>query len=136
MVILIDTNILLDYLLKREPFYYESRQVIKLCSTENIQGCIALHTITTMWYILRKIPEDKRRTLLKSICELLQVVGTTHKEVVNALNTSEFKDFEDCIQTKCAKTSKSDYIITRNKSDFEYSEITVLTPKDFLDMVK
>ncbi len=136
MVLLIDANIVLDYLLKRAPFYDDARQVMQLCSKENITGCIALHTVTAMWYILRKVPEDTRRTALRSICELLQVVGTTHDEVISALDTVEFKDFEDCIQTKCAKTAKADYVVTRNTADFERSEIPVLTPKELLKIVE
>ena len=135
MVLLIDTNIVLDYLLKRTPFYDEAKSIMQLCSQDNVSGCIALHTVTTIWYILRKIPEDTRRTALKSICELLQVVGTTHEEVLNAIDTAEFKDFEDCIQTKCAKTAGADYVITRNNSDFSRSEIPVRTPQELLDEV-
>lgn len=70
---------------------------------------------------------------MKSICELLQVVGTTHGEVINAIDDSAFKAFEDCIQTKCAKTAEADYVITRNKLDFEHFEIPVLMPKELLD---
>ena len=132
MVLLLDTNIVLDYLLKRDSFYEEAKKVMEKCSEDGINGCIALHTITTMWYILRKVPDDQRRTALKSICELLEVVGTTHDEVVKALDMTSFKDFEDCIQTKCAKTAKADYVITRNKSDFTESEIPVLTPQEWL----
>jgi len=136
MVLLLDINIILDYLLKREEFYYNAKRIIEKCSDENINGCIALHTITTLWYLLRKVPDDRRRFALKSICELLQIVGTTHDEVVKALDTPEFKDFEDCIQTKCAKTAKADYIITRNKQDFSESEIPVLTPQEWLELQK
>lgn len=133
MVLLIDTNIVLDYLLKREPFYEDAKCVIELCTQSDVSGSIALPTVTNLWYILRKVPEQTRRAALKSICELLQVVGTTHEEVINAIDHSAFKDFEDCIQTKCAKTAGADYIITRNKPDFEHSEITVLTPKELFD---
>lgn len=135
MVLLIDTNIVLDYLLKREPFYDDAKCVMRLCSEESICGCIALHTITTIWYILRKIPDATRRAALKSICGLLQIVATTHEEVINALNTVEFEDFEDCIQTKCAKNAGADYIVTRNKSDFEHSEVPVVTPKELVDSI-
>ena len=70
MVLLIDTNIILDYLLKR---------ILALCSQNDVSGCIALPTVTNLWYILRKVPEHTRRVALKSICELLEVVGTTHE---------------------------------------------------------
>lgn len=133
MVLLIDANIVLDYLLKREPFYSNSQKVMEICSSESVDGCIALHTVTTLWYILRKVPDEQRRTALRSICDLLNVVGTTHDEVVNAINESDFKDFEDCIQTKCAKTAHADYIITRNIDDFKLSEVAVLTPQELIE---
>ena len=136
MVLLIDANIVLDFLLKREPFYSDSKKVMELCSRDDVDGCIALHTVTTMWYILRKIPDEQRRAALRSVCDLLEVVGTTHDEVVAALDNAEFKDFEDCIQTKCAMTAKADYIITRNTDDFKLSDVTVLTPQELIERVK
>lgn len=136
MVLLVDVNIVLDYLLKREPFYSDSKKVIELCSEENVTGCIALHTVTTIWYILRKIPDEQRRKALRSICDLLEVVGTSHDEVIAAIERTDFKDFEDCIQTKCAKTANADYIITRNTDDFKLSEIVVLTPQELIQKSK
>ena len=133
MVLLIDANIVLDYLLKREPFFSDAKKVIEICSYESVDGCIALHTVTTLWYILRKVPDEQRRTALRSICNLLSVTGTTHDEVVKAIDTVDFKDFEDCIQTKCAKTAQADYIITRNPDDFNLSEVAVLTPQELIE---
>ena len=133
MVLLIDANIILDYLLKREPFYDDAKRILALCSRNDVSGCIALPTVTNLWYILRKVPEQTRRAALKSICELLEVVGTTHEEVVKAIDTAAFRDFEDCIQSKCAKSNAVDYIITRNISDFTQSEIPVKTPQELLD---
>ena len=114
MVVLIDANIIL----KREPFYADAQKVMQLCSTETVDGYIALHTITTIWYLLRKLPDAVRRNALTAICNLLQVTGTTHEEVLHAIQMTTFKDFEDCIQSKCAKSANADYIITRNVSDF------------------
>lgn len=132
MVLLLDTNIVLDYLLKGEGFYEDAKKIMIKCSEDEVDGCIALHTVTTMWYILRKVPDDLRRSVLRSICDLLRVVGTTHEEVVKAIDTPAFKDFEDCIQIKCAKTPKAEYVITRNKFDFAESVIPVLTPQEWL----
>ena len=132
MILLIDTNIILDFLLKRSPFYESAKEIMRICSREDVNGIAALHTITNIWYILRKLPDETRRSVLISICELLHVVGTSHSEVVNALKTSGFKDFEDCVQTKCAQSSGADYIITRNKVDFELSDVPVLTPDELM----
>ncbi|MFR4838467.1 PIN domain-containing protein, partial [Ruminococcus callidus] len=127
-------GIALDYILKREPFYADAQKVMQLCSTETVDGYIALHTITTIWYLLRKLPDAVRRNALTAICNLLQVTGTTHEEVLHAIQMTTFKDFEDCIQSKCAKSTNADYIITRNVSDFLESEIPVLTPQAFCSM--
>ena len=135
MVVLIDTNILLDYILKREPFYEDAKKVMEICSSDMADGCIALHTVTTVWYLLRKLPEETKRAALKAVCELLQVVGTSHDEVLKAIESADFKDFEDCIQSKCAKTANAEHIITRNALDFEASEIPALTPQDFLALM-
>ena len=105
------------------------------CSDEKIQGCIALQTVTDLWNILRRVPDASRRSALRSICELLEVVGTAHDEVISAIEMAQFKDFEDCVQTKCAKASKADYIVTRNVSDFQFSEIPVLSPEDALRII-
>ena len=132
MVVLIDTNILLDYILNREPFYEDAQRIMEICSTNKADGCIALHTVTTVWYLLRKFPEETKRAALKAVCELFQVVGTSHDEVLKAINTSDFKDLEDCIQSKCAKTANAEHIITRNVQDFKFSEIPAITPQEFL----
>ena len=107
-----------------------------LCSGEQADGCIALHTLTTIWYILRKADDVQRRQALRSLCELLEVVGTTHDEVVAAINQDDFKDFEDCVQSKCAKTAKADYIVTRNAGDFTFSEVPVLSPHELTERLR
>lgn len=91
MVVLIDANIILDYILKREPFYAAAQKVMQLCSTETVDGYIALHTITTIWYLLRKLPDAVRRNALTAICNLLQVTGTTHEEVLHAIQMTTLK---------------------------------------------
>ena len=132
MVLLVDTNVILDFILKREPFYDDANAVLTLCSKSDNVGLIALHSVTNIFYILRKMPDELRRRKLSDICCILEVVGTSHSEVISAIENSAFKDFEDCIQTKCAKTARADYIISRNKSDFLLSEVPVLTPQEFI----
>ena len=134
MVLLIDINTILDYLLRREPFYVPAKKVMELCSKGSIDGHIALHTVTTIWYLLRKTPAEQRRAALRSICELLTVVGTSHEEVAKAIDDSNFKDFEDCIQSKCAKAANADYIVTRNADDYKFSEIPAVSPEDILKL--
>ena len=53
--ILVDTNVLLDYLLTREPFYKDAKNVILACVDGKVKGCIAAHSVTNMFFILRKV---------------------------------------------------------------------------------
>ena len=134
-VLLIDSNVVLDFLLRREPFYDSSKRVMRLCTDEYVDGYVALHSLTTIWYLLRNKPDSERRSSLKTVCELLEVVGTTHDEIVNAIDMTEFRDFEDCVLSKCAKAAGADYIVTRNKSDFTYSEIPAVTPDELFSLL-
>lgn len=132
MVVLVDTNVIIDFLITREPFYQAASEVISRCANRELTGYIAFHSIPNLWYILRKIPEDKRRAWLLDICHFLQVTGTSHEEVIRAIKMREFHDFEDCLQDRCAKNIDAQYIITRNVDDYINSEIPAILPEDFL----
>lgn len=104
MVVLIDTNILLNYITNREDSYLEqSIKIVELCAKGRISGCIAFHTLSTLWYVLRKREDKERRSILKDICEIFIVTAASQKEILDAIEKDTFKDFEDCLQDKCAK---------------------------------
>lgn len=132
MVVLVDTNVIIDYLMTREPFYRASAEVIKKCANKEIIGYIAFHSIPNLWYILRKVPEDKRREWIMDVCSFLRVAGASHEEVVRAINMKDFADFEDCLQDRCAIGVNALYIITRNTMDFAHSKVQAILPEDFL----
>ena len=98
---------------------------------------MAAHFIPNMFYILRKdFSDEERREILLSLSELIPVVSVDHAKVVSALQRKSFADFEDCLQSECAKEIGAAYIITRNVDDFVLSEIAAITPADFLDVLK
>ena len=136
MLVLIDTNIVLDILEKRLPFYESSNDVLSLCTSKKIKGCIALHSVSNIFYILRKrySVEDRRRLLL-GILNFLQIANASHENVRHALERNDFPDFEDCLQDECASQNHADYIITRNIDDFLNSNIPAITPSDFLKRI-
>ncbi len=135
MVALINTNVVIDFLATREPFCEASSSVIAKCANGEMAGYIALHSISNLWYILRKTPEDKRRKWLSDICECLWVAGASHEEVVKAIRMEEFMDFEDCLQDRCAEGVGADFIITRNVKDFGNSAVPAVSPEQFLEIV-
>lgn len=136
MLVLFDTNIILDVLEKRLPFYDSSKSVLESCVYGDVTGYIALHSISNLFYILRKrYSAADRRRLLLDILDLLQVAGTDHKSVRNALQREDFSDFEDCLQDECAKQIHADYIVTRNTNDFSTSDIPAILPDDLLKIL-
>ncbi len=136
MLVLFDTNIILDILEKRLPFYDSSKSVLESCASGNVTGYIALHSISNIFYILRKrYSTADRRKLLLGILDLLQVTGADHESVRNALQREDFFDFEDCLQDECAKQIHANYIVTRNTDDFSMSDIPAIIPDDMLKIL-
>lgn len=137
MVLLIDTNIILDCLTNREPFAEESRQILYCCVEKKVKGYVAAHSITNIFYILRKhFSSSERKKMLHELCEFIEICGLQKTQLINALANEEFDDLEDCIQSECAKSIQADYIITRNAKDFAHSSVRAVPPKEFLKMIE
>ena len=131
--ILIDTNVLLDYLLTREPFYEDAKNIILSCADGKVKGCIAAHSISNMFFILRKdYTTEERREVLSNLCLLFDVEGIDKDKLLAGLENEDFSDFEDCLQMECAKAYGADYIVTRNVADYATSEVVAIEPKDYL----
>jgi len=133
MVVLIDTNVLLDYLETREPYFEDSYHVLLLCAEEKAEGYMAFHSVPNIFYIMRRTHDrESRRELFNEICNILTVAGASHEKIVDAINREDFPDLEDCLQVQCAREIQADYIVTRNVNDFAHSEIEAVTPKEFI----
>lgn len=133
--ILVDTNILLDYLLTREPFYEDAKKVVLTCTEGETEGCIAAHSISNMFYILRKDYDVKdRREILTNLCTIFDVEGIDKVKLLSGLQNENFSDFEDCLQMECAKAYNAEYIVTRNVDDYRSSEVKAILPKDYLKL--
>lgn len=133
--ILVDTNVLLDYLLTREPFYEDAVKIIHACVDGEVKGCIAAHSISNMFFILRKDYDAKeRREILCGLCSIFDVEGIDKSKLLSGLQNEDFSDFEDCLQMECAKAYGAEYIVTRNVNDYKMSEIKAILPKDYLKL--
>lgn len=136
MKVLLDTNIILDYLLKREPFYADAKRIFDSC-LYSIDGLVTPHSLIDIFYMLSERTDSSeeycRSTILK-LKTVLYVVSETDSTVFLAIKNNDFKDFEDSIQHECAIFADADYIITRNAKDFSASKILVLSPADFFDI--
>lgn len=133
MVILVDTNIIIDFLKNREPYAENAKKIIFMCAQKKMSGYLAAHTIPNLFYILRKeFSQEERRTFIVSLCDIFMISGITKEKIVSAAQNSEFVDFEDCLQEECAFESMADYIVTRDVSDYRTSRIKAITPEELL----
>ena len=136
MRVLVDTNVVLDYIAKREPYAEQAYNIVKMCADREIDGCIAAHTILNLFFILRKeLSVDERKATIRKLCRVFTVVGVDILKIMSALENNSFEDFEDCVQHECAVDFGSDYIITRNIPDFAGGNIKAIAPSDFLGIV-
>lgn len=137
MLILIDTNVLLDVIARREPYVIFSEKVIDLCRQEIINGAIAGHSVLNAMYVLRKnFTLEERKEIFLSLCEFLYVESVDFGKIIQALKDDDFSDFEDCLQMQCALSLRADYIVTRNVKDFAVSDIPAVTPEEFLNILE
>jgi len=133
--VLIDTNIILDIALQRDPFFEDADQIFGKIDDDVIKGFVSASSITDIYYVSRKsCGREKTIAFIRELIDILEVLSVAKATIINALNT-DFKDFEDAVQYCVADMNRIDVIVTRNKSDFELSAIEVCTPKELLKMI-
>ncbi|MCG6154053.1 type II toxin-antitoxin system VapC family toxin [Leptospira bandrabouensis] len=132
----LDSDIIIDYLYAREPFFQESVQLISLIENKQIKGSISSLIVWNIFYILAKYTNEKTaRELIKEFITIIEIIPIDEKIINQGINSS-IKDFEDSIQYFAAKSKKIEYIITRNKKDYPDGEIKPLSPMEFLTIFK
>lgn len=134
--IVVDTNIIMDVLYERHPFFEDSKKILDLCLKNQIHGYVAVHTIPTIWYLLRKTTTNiECRNILKDILSYLDIASISKRHVLDAIKREDFSDFEDCLQDECATNVQADYIVTRNKKDFNLSKVPVYLPSELVQVI-
>ena len=131
MKILLDTNVVLDIALARQPFCQTAEKILDASDFDRIHLFITASSATDLYYVLRK--EKGREIGLRFIKRLLECVDACNvdEKILIAALTSHFLDFEDAVQNASAVESDIDIIVTRNKADYRTSQLTVLTPDEF-----
>ena len=132
MRILVDTNILLDVLDARKDFYEHSAEIWTLIETGSIEGYISAISFNNINYIIaRKYSAKKAHQVMVLLRDIFKVVALT-PQIINQAIDSSFSDFEDALQYFSAVHAQADWIISRNVKDFRKSDISVLTPTEFI----
>ncbi|HMW95599.1 MAG TPA: PIN domain-containing protein, partial [Chitinophagales bacterium] len=128
--VLIDTDVILDFLFDRKPFSDDASRILSLCESKQIQGFVTAIILSNIYYLLKKTAKhEKVIESLKALMNILDIVTTDKTTVLNALN-SEFKDFEDALQNFSAEKNKEiKIIITRNIKDYKSSNLSIMQPE-------
>ncbi len=128
--IFLDTNFLIDYLL-RDEFKQQSRRFLEEGIKRNYKFYVSFLSVANFAYIVRKLPKDELCKHILTICELFEIVENNVTHIKQALQLLS-KDFEDSLQYEAALENGCEIIITRNEKDFKFSEITVCSASDYL----
>jgi len=137
MTILIDTDVLIDFLINRGTFTKNAREIIQKSQEKTINAFLAAHSITNIFYVLRKIyPISERKQRLMDLCRFISVVDIGYELISKALENNNFDDMEDCLQAECAGAVNAEYIITRNIEDYVHSKVPAILPEIFLKKLK
>jgi len=132
----LDTNVVIDLLAKREPFYRSAAQLFSLADKMKLQLCVSALSFANINYILlkEKKPEEAR-LILRKLKLLVEVISLDDRIIGLSLNDVDFKDYEDALQYYSALENGANVIITRNLKDFQKSKIPVLTAEQYLQRI-
>jgi predicted nucleic acid-binding protein len=133
MKVLVDTNVILDVLLHRVPFYEDSRAVYDLVERRQISGCVSSSAMTDIFYLLYKAHKNAHTvySLMDDIARLFTIAPVLERTIRDALSL-RWKDFEDAVQFTAAREIVAAYIITRNMTGYENAAIPCVSPAGFI----
>lgn len=133
MKILVDTNVILDVLLKREPFYHDSVKVLNLSGKGDVDLFVSASAITDIYYIANQTIKNKLeiKTLLSRLLKVVSVASVSEDIIKNALELP-WKDFEDSVQYSVALLQEMEGIVTRNPNDYKEAKIDIWMPEELL----
>ena len=135
MKLLIDTNVVLDVLLRREPFFRTAAEVLNLTQRDEVWEYVSASAITDIYYIANKQLKDRAavRNLLERLLKIVSVAAVSEQEIRNALNLT-WADFEDSVQYSVALLNEMDGIVTRNPDDYQEANMRIWLPEQALEL--
>lgn len=133
----IDTNILIDLLSRREPFFEDAAALFSMADKKEFELSVSSLTIANTGYVLLKqMDSNEAKSVLRKLRLILNVLPMDDKIIDLALNDDTFNDFEDGIQYFTAIENEQDVIITRNLKDFRNSKLPAMTAKQFIESLE
>ena len=135
MKVMVDTNVVLDVLLGREPFLRPAVEVFRLIEESRIDAFICATTVTTVDYLLvMSLPKSDARSALRRLISLFEI-ATVNRPVIERALESKIQDFEDAVLDEAGQMAGADFVITRNTKDFTGSSLKVCDPDEFIALL-
>lgn len=135
--VLLDTNIVIDLLAKREPFYQEAAKIFTLADRKVIKLFVSALSFANVNYVLlRQRKPEEAKLILRKLKLLVGVLSLDEKIISLSLNDNDFKDYEDSLQYYSAIENDIEVIISRNLKDFQNSKLPVMTADQFINSIK
>ncbi len=132
----IDTNIVIDLLSRREPFFEEAASLFSLADKNEIELYVSSLTIAnTSYTLLRQMPSNKAKSILRKLRLIMHILPLDDKIIGLALNDETFSDFEDGLQYFTAIENGQELIISRNLKDFKNAKLPVMTAGQFIESI-
>jgi predicted nucleic acid-binding protein len=136
MRVLLDSDVALDFLLKREPFFEVAGELFELIAQGACSGYISGITPVNVFYLMRKAKGvDTARRAIGDLLIAVRVCPIT-QAVLEAAFALPFTDYEDAVQHASAASAGLDAIVTRNLDDYKNAALPVYSPADFLNQLK
>ena len=129
----VDTNLVIDLLSRREPYYDEAATLFSLADKNQVELSVSSLTIAnTSYVLLGQMDSFKAKSILRKLRLIVKILPLDDKIVGLALNDETFSDFEDGLQYFTAIENGQETIITRNLKDFKNSKLPTITAKQFI----
>ena len=134
--IFIDTNILLDVILRRTDFYKQAAAIWADCESRKVQGYVSAISLNNMHYIMRKmVAPDIALEYVRLVLNVFSIVPLDESILRLAVDLPQ-RGFEDAIQTFSAVQVKADCIVTRDKSHFSGNYMPIISPLEYADLFR
>lgn len=137
MDLLIDSNVILDYILEREPFFDMAEKILNLSDNRNdITLNVSASAVTDINYIAYRTLKNQNLVynLVKKVLSMVKIATVSEKEIIDAINLN-WKDFEDAVQYSVALSNGMYAVVTRNMKGFSQSEVKIYTPEEFINFI-
>ena len=130
MRVLVDTNVVLDVLLDREPYVRDSADIMSRVETGEVSGWLCATTVTTLFYLVAKAADEA--TALAEVQNLLSLfeIAPVNRPILEGAIALGFSDFEDAVLHEAARQVEAQAIVTRNTKVFDRAEVPVYTPEE------